>query len=247
MLGISIWNSAISATSSPCMKATSRARREAAYAAAAFVAADQGAEEEIDAALFVRHPRGVALTDAGRSFRPMPRRCWPRSVAPPRGPAHGARRDRHRVGFTTSAPFHPGGARHPRVPRDPPDVSFVLEKAARRSLAGLRRSAGHRLHPLRPRRHRGAFHGPRAPAGGHGGRPALAPSPRAPAAPGAKRPRGGDLHPLSATDGARPLRRHIAACAATGSARMSARRRRASCRRSTWWRPGSGSPSCRPP
>ncbi|MDP3160707.1 MAG: LysR family transcriptional regulator, partial [Reyranella sp.] len=25
-------------------------------------------EREIDAALFVRHPRGVALTDAGRSF-----------------------------------------------------------------------------------------------------------------------------------------------------------------------------------
>src|SRR6478609_4194142 len=69
-------------------------------------------ESEIDAALFVRHPRGVALTDAGR-------------IA---------------VGFTTSAPVHPLVARAIREFRTSrPDVSFVLEETGSAELlAGLR-------------------------------------------------------------------------------------------------------------
>src|SRR3979409_2399858 len=90
-------------------------------------------EEEIDAALFTRHPRGVALTDAGRSFLADAEavlaavaRAAQRARRTARGaPAPSA------VGFTTSAPFHPLVARAIREFRTTrPDVSFVLEESS---------------------------------------------------------------------------------------------------------------------
>src|SRR5258708_16865814 len=70
-------------------------------------------EEEIDAALFVRHPRGVTLTDAGRSFLADAEAVLAavhRAAAPARRTARGAT-GRIAVGLTTSAPLHPPGAR----------------------------------------------------------------------------------------------------------------------------------------
>ena len=169
-------------------------------------------EEEIEAALFVRHPRGVALTDAGRSFLADAEAV----LAAGRsrrgtGPPHGARRDRpHRRGLHhLGAVPSPGGARHPRVPRGPARRFLRAggDRLGRASGRPARGAPGHRLHPLQPRRHRGP-HGPRAAAGGHGGRPARPPSPGAPAEPHVEGPRGRDLHPLSPARRARPLRCH---------------------------------------
>src|SRR5258707_1694886 len=99
-------------------------------------------EREVDAALFTRHPRGVALTDAGRSFLADAEAV----LADVDRAANRARRTargevgRIAVGFTTSAPFHPMVARAIREFRSSrPDVSFVLEETGSvELLAGLR-------------------------------------------------------------------------------------------------------------
>ena len=99
-------------------------------------------ESEIDAALFVRHPRGVTLTDAGRSFLADAEAVLAevdRAAARARRTARGEV-GRIAVGFTTSAPFHPLVARAIREFRaSRPDVSFVLEETGSAELlAGLR-------------------------------------------------------------------------------------------------------------
>ena len=88
-------------------------------------------EREIDAALFVRHPRGVALTDAGRSFLADAEAILAQVEHATRRAQRTARGETGRiaVGFTTSAPFHPVVARAIREFRvKRPDVSFVLEE-----------------------------------------------------------------------------------------------------------------------
>ena len=99
-------------------------------------------EREIGAALFVRHPRGVALTDAGRAFL-VDAEAVLAAVA--RAADHARRTARGEsgriaVGFTTSAPFHPLVARAIREFRTSrPNVSFVLEESSSGELvAGLR-------------------------------------------------------------------------------------------------------------
>src|SRR5580692_10570389 len=90
-------------------------------------------EREVDASLFVRHPRGVALTDAGRAFLVdaeailgLVEHAKIRARRTARGET-----GRIAVGFTTSAPFHPLVARAMREFRDRrPDVSFVLEESS---------------------------------------------------------------------------------------------------------------------
>ncbi|WP_421996932.1 LysR family transcriptional regulator [Reyranella sp.] len=99
-------------------------------------------EAEIGAPLFLRHPRGVSLTDAGRSFLADAEAI----LASVEGATVRARRTargetgRIAVGFTTSAPFHPLVARAIREFRATrPDVSFVLEETGSGELvAGLR-------------------------------------------------------------------------------------------------------------
>ena len=141
-----------------------RAAEKLHIAAAAAVAADQGARGRIRAPLFVRHPRGVALTDAGRSFLPDAEAILAaadHAAARARRTARGET-GRIAVGFTTSAPFHPLVARAIREFRiTRPDVSFVLEESSSGDLLSgpARGAARHRLHPLRPRRPRG-HHGP---------------------------------------------------------------------------------------
>ena len=99
-------------------------------------------EDEVGATLLQRHPRGVALTDAGRAFLAD-------AEAVLAGAAQAAARARRTargevgriaVGFTTSAPFHPLVARAIRTFRgERPDVSFVLEETGSAELlAGLR-------------------------------------------------------------------------------------------------------------
>lgn len=96
-------------------------------------------EREIDASLFVRHPRGVRLTDAGRSFLTDAEAILAsvdRAAARARRTARGET-GRIAVGFTTSAPFHPLVARAIRSFRsDRPDVSFVLEESSSGDLLG---------------------------------------------------------------------------------------------------------------
>ncbi len=123
-------------------------------------------EAEVGATLLLRHPRGVALTDAGRAFLVD-------AEAVLAGAAQAAARARRTargevgriaVGFTTSAPFHPLVARAIRTFRaDRPDVSFVLEETGSAELlaglraerldvafvrSGLAESAGLAVHPL---------------------------------------------------------------------------------------------------
>ncbi len=90
-------------------------------------------EREIDAPLFVRHPRGVSLTDAGRSFLADAEAILAsvdRAVVRARRTARGET-GRIAVGFTTSAPFHPLVARAIREYRaQRPDISFVLEESS---------------------------------------------------------------------------------------------------------------------
>jgi DNA-binding transcriptional LysR family regulator len=99
-------------------------------------------EAEIKSPLFVRLPRGVALTDAGRSFLADTEailidleRAKTRAQRTARGEV-----GRIAVGFTTSAPFHPLVARAIReYRRAKPDVSFVLEETGSGELlSGLR-------------------------------------------------------------------------------------------------------------
>jgi DNA-binding transcriptional LysR family regulator len=99
-------------------------------------------EAEIEAPLFLRLPRGVTLTDAGRSFLADAEailadveRAKARAQRTARGEV-----GRIAVGFTTSAPFHPLVARAIReFRRARPDVSFGLEETGSGELlAGLR-------------------------------------------------------------------------------------------------------------
>jgi len=99
-------------------------------------------EREIDAVLFVRHPRGVSLTDAGRSFLTDAEAILAQAEHAKMRARRTARGEvgRIAVGFTTSAPFHPLVARAIREFRvSRPDVSFVLEETGSAELlAGLR-------------------------------------------------------------------------------------------------------------
>ena len=99
-------------------------------------------EREVDAALFVRHPRGVSLTDAGRSFLADAEAILAQAEHAKIRARRTARGEvgRIAVGFTTSAPFHPLVARaicEFRTKR--PDVSFVLEESSSGDMvSGLR-------------------------------------------------------------------------------------------------------------
>ena len=99
-------------------------------------------EREIDAALFVRHPRGVSLTDAGRSFLADAEAILAHAEHAKIRARRTARGEvgRIAVGFTTSAPFHPLVARAIREFRGRrPDVSFVLEESSSGDMvSGLR-------------------------------------------------------------------------------------------------------------
>ncbi len=99
-------------------------------------------EREVGATLFVRHPRGVSLTDAGRSFL-VDAEAILVQVETARTRAQRTARGevgRIAVGFTTSAPFHPLVARAIREFRlGRPDVSFALEESSSGELvSGLR-------------------------------------------------------------------------------------------------------------
>jgi DNA-binding transcriptional LysR family regulator len=99
-------------------------------------------EDEIGAALFVRHPRGVSLTDAGRAFLVDAEAILAQAEQAKVRARRTARGEvgRIAVGFTTSAPFHPLVARAIREFRTHrPDVSFVLEESSSGELvSGLR-------------------------------------------------------------------------------------------------------------
>ena len=99
-------------------------------------------EREIDAALFVRHPRGVSLTDAGRSFLADAEQILAQAEHAKIRARRTARGEvgRIAVGFTTSAPFHPLVARAIREFRgNRPNVSFVLEESSSGDMvSGLR-------------------------------------------------------------------------------------------------------------
>jgi len=99
-------------------------------------------EREIDAVLFVRHPRGVSLTDAGRSFLTDAEAILAQAEHAKMRARRTARGEvgRIAVGFTTSAPFHPLVARAIREFRTTrPDVSFVLEESSSGDMvSGLR-------------------------------------------------------------------------------------------------------------
>jgi DNA-binding transcriptional LysR family regulator len=99
-------------------------------------------EQEIRAPLFVRLPRGVALTDAGRSFLVDAEAILAQVESARTRAARTARGEigRIAVGFTTSAPFHPLVARAMREFRQQrPDVSFGLEELGSVELvSGLR-------------------------------------------------------------------------------------------------------------
>ena len=102
----------------------------------------QALEREVGAALLLRHPRGVSLTDAGRSFL-VDAEAILVQVETARTRAQRTARGevgRIAVGFTTSAPFHPLVARAIREFRSGrPDVSFGLEETGSGELvSGLR-------------------------------------------------------------------------------------------------------------
>jgi len=89
-------------------------------------------EQELDAQLFRRQPRGVELTDAGAAFLDRARAILDqvdRAVATTRRTARGEE-GRVVVGFTSSAPFHPFVPRVLRAFREAaPLVSLVLEES----------------------------------------------------------------------------------------------------------------------
>ena len=168
-------------------------------------------EREIDAALFVRHPRGVALTDAGRSFLVDAEAILAQAEHAKIRARRTARGEvgRIAVGFTTSAPFHPLVARAIREFRAKrPDVSFVLEESSSADMvSGLRdgrldvafiRSG--LVDPEGVTVHRCCRRTWSRPS-----RPAIRCPPAAAHAQGSRRR---DLHPLPPARRARPLRRH---------------------------------------
>ncbi|HEY0942134.1 MAG TPA: LysR substrate-binding domain-containing protein [Steroidobacter sp.] len=89
-------------------------------------------EQELDAQLFRRQPRGVELTEAGAAFLDRARAILDqvdRAVATTRRTARGEE-GRVVVGFTSSAPFHPFVPRVLRAFREAaPLVSVVLEES----------------------------------------------------------------------------------------------------------------------
>src|SRR5258708_13024777 len=90
-------------------------------------------EAEIGAALFVRLPRGVALTDAGHSFLADAEAILVQVEGAKTRAQRTARGEvgRIAVGFTTSAPFHPLVARAIRKFRvRRPPISFGLEETS---------------------------------------------------------------------------------------------------------------------
>src|SRR5258708_9581999 len=99
-------------------------------------------EGEIDAQLFGRHRRGVALPDAGRSSLADAEAILAEVEHAKIRARRTARGETGRiaVGFTTSAPFHPLVARAIREFRTKrPDVSFVLEESSSADMvSGLR-------------------------------------------------------------------------------------------------------------
>ena len=102
----------------------------------------QALEREVDATLFLRHPRGVTLTDAGHAFLADAEQILSdveHAKIRARRTARGET-GRIAVGFTTSAPFHPLVARAMREFRTKrPDVSFVLEESSSADMvSGLR-------------------------------------------------------------------------------------------------------------
>ena len=102
----------------------------------------QALEREVGASLFLRHPRGVSLTDAGRSFLTDAEAILVQVETARTRAQRTARGEvgRIAVGFTTSAPFHPLVARAIREFRGGrPDVSFALEESSSGELvSGLR-------------------------------------------------------------------------------------------------------------
>src|SRR5205823_12424202 len=96
-------------------------------------------EREVDAQLFQRHPRGVALTDAGRSFLADAEAILAEVEHAKIRARRTARGETGRiaVGFTTSAPFHPLVARAIReFRRARPEMSFGLEETGSAELLG---------------------------------------------------------------------------------------------------------------
>ncbi len=169
-------------------------------------------EREVDAQLFVRHPRGVALTDAGRSFLADAEAILAQAEHAKIRARRTARGETGRiaVGFTTSAPFHPLVARAIREFRAKrPDVSFVLEESSSADMvsglrdgrldvafirSGLVDPEGVVVHELLHEDMAAAF-------------PARHPLAKRPAAH-AQGSRRRDLHPLPPTRRSWPLRRH---------------------------------------
>ena len=99
-------------------------------------------EREVGAALFVRRPRGVELTEPGRVFLDEARAVLAqveRALASTRRTARGEQ-GRIAVGFTSSAPFHPFVPRVIRAFREAhPLVSLSLEESGTPDLIeGLR-------------------------------------------------------------------------------------------------------------
>ena len=99
-------------------------------------------EREVGAALFVRRPRGVELTEPGRAFLADARAVLAgveRALASTRRTARGEQ-GRLAVGFTSSAPFHPYVPRVIRAFREShPLVSLSLEESGTPELIeGLR-------------------------------------------------------------------------------------------------------------
>ena len=99
-------------------------------------------ESELDVRLFRRHPRGVALTDAGETFLADARQILARVEHAQAATRRTARGEQGRivVGFTSSAPFHPLVQQAIRRFRDrSPRVSMELREDGTGALVdGLR-------------------------------------------------------------------------------------------------------------
>lgn len=93
----------------------------------------RGLERELDVQLFRRKPRGVELTDAGRTLLADARRILGEidgAVVKAKRTARGEQ-GRVVVGFTSSAPFHPFVPRVIRLFRESyPRVSLILEESS---------------------------------------------------------------------------------------------------------------------
>src|SRR5262245_17781428 len=89
-------------------------------------------EQELDVQLFRRHPRGVELTEAGRTFLAEARGILSQVDHARAATQRSARGEQGRVavGFTSSASFHPFVSRAIRSFRDThPLVSLALEES----------------------------------------------------------------------------------------------------------------------